>query len=193
MAKKILIGAGLFLLVFIIGSALVIALQPSQFSVERSTTMAAPPAAVFAQVNDLQAWDAWSPWSKLDPNAKTNISTPSSGEGATFGWNGNDQIGEGTLTILESKPDELVDVEQSFVRPFAGKCRMTFRLAGSDAGTHVTWRMEGTNDFFGRAMCLFMDMDAIMGKSFDEGLANIKGIVEKVAVEKEPEDQAAAR
>src|SRR5258708_3350311 len=68
MAKKILIGVALFVVLFVIGFCLVVGLQPSGFSVERSASVAAPPAAVFALVDDLRAWDAWSPWSKLDPN-----------------------------------------------------------------------------------------------------------------------------
>lgn len=179
MAKKIIIAVALLLVGLIGGLFVVIGLQPSNFSVQRSATMTAPPAAVFAQINDLQAWDAWSPWSKLDPNPKTTISTPSAGKGATFTWNGNQEIGEGSLTILESKPDELVDVEQAFVRPFVGKARMAFTLAPEGNGTKVTWKMDGTNDFFGKAMCLFMNMDAIMGKSFEQGLANMKEMAEK--------------
>ena len=141
--------------------------------------MAAPPSRVFAQVNDLQAWDDWSPWRELDPNAKKAISTPSAGKGATFAWAGNDKIGEGSLTILDSRPHELVDVEQVFIRPFAGKARMTFTFAPAGDGTKVTWRLNGINDFIGKAVCLFMDMDAMLGKDFDRGLANMKVVVEK--------------
>lgn len=165
---------------------LVISLQPSSFAVERSATMAAAPGAVFAQVNDLKAWDDWSPWSKLDPNAKTTLSTPSAGKGATFAWAGNDQIGEGNLTIVESKPDELVEVEQVFVKPYAGKCRLAFTLVPAAGGTKVTWKMDGTNDFFGKAFCLFMDMDAMLGTPFEQGLANLKQVVEKGAAPATP-------
>jgi hypothetical protein len=179
MAKKIVIAAALFFVVLVVGFCLVVSLQPSTFAVERSATMAAPPAEVFAQINDLQAWDAWSPWSKLDPQAKTSISTPSAGKGATFTWDGNQEIGAGSLKILGSKPDELVDVEQAFIRPFAGKARMAFTLAPQDGGTRLTWKMDGTHDFFGKAICMFMDMDALLGKDFDKGLSNIREVVEK--------------
>ncbi len=179
MAKKIIIAVALLCLGLIAGLLLVISLQPSSFTVQRSATMAAPPDVVFARVNDLKAWDDWSPWSKLDPNAKTTLSTPSAGKGATFAWAGNDKIGEGNLAILASKPDELVEVEQVFVRPYAGKCRMAFRLVPEAGGTKVTWKMDGTNDFFGKAFCLFMDMDAMLGQSFEQGLANMKEVVEK--------------
>jgi hypothetical protein len=179
MTKKIVIGIALLLLGLIVGFLIVVSLQPSTFSVERSAAMAAPPTVVFAQVNDLQAWDAWSPWSKLDSKPKTTISTPSAGKGATFTWDGNDEIGAGTLTILDSKPDESVEVEQAFIRPFNGKARMAFTFMSEGDGTKVTWKMDGTNDFFGKALCMFMDMDAILGKSFEQGLANMKELVEK--------------
>ena len=178
MAKKILIALAV-LGVLLCVACIVISLQPSTFSVQRSATMAAPPAKVFAQVNDLQAWDAWSPWIELDPNPKKSISTPSAGQGATFTWAGNDKIGEGSLTILDSKPYERVDIEHAFIRPFAGKARMAFTFASVGDGTKVTWKIDGTNDFIGKALCMFMDMDAMLGKDFDRGLANIKVVVEK--------------
>jgi len=182
MAKTIIIPIALLCVSFIVGLCVVIGLQPSTFSVQRSATMAAPPAEVFSQVNDLKAWHEWSPWSKLDPNPRTTVSTPSAGKGANFAWAGNDEIGEGRLTILESRPDERVDIEQAFIRPFAGKARMEFTLAPERSGTKVTWTMTGTHDFFGKAMCLFVDMDAVMGKSFEQGLANMKDLVDKKVV-----------
>jgi len=185
MARKILIALTVLCVVLLV-ACVVISLQPGTFAVQRSTTMAAPPSKVFAQVNDLQAWDAWSPWKELDPNRKSALSTPSAGKGATFTWSGNDKIGEGTLTILESKPYEVVDVEQAFVRPFAGKARMTFTFASAGEGSEVTWKMEGTNDFIGKAVCMFVDMDAMLGKDFDRGLANIKAVVEKDGAESAP-------
>jgi hypothetical protein len=175
MAKKILIAIA----ILGVGLTVLISLQPGTFSVQRSAVVAAPPAAVFALVNDLAAWDAWSPWKKLDPNPKTTISTPSAGKGATFTWSGNDAIGEGSLTIVDSRPDEMVEAEQAFVRPFEGKARLVFTFAPDAGGTMVTWTMEGTNNFVGKAMCLVMDMDAMLGKDFEQGLANIKAMVQK--------------
>jgi Polyketide cyclase / dehydrase and lipid transport len=176
MAKKILIA----LAVLCVGLYVVISLQPSTYSVQRSATIAAPPPKVFTQVNDFGAWDTWSPWKNLDPNPKKKIiSTPSAGKGASFAWAGNDQIGEGSLTILDSIPNKHVDIEQVFIRPFAGKARIAFTLTPADYGTHVTWKMDGTNDFIGKAMCLVIDMDAKLGKDFEQGLANMKAVVEK--------------
>ena len=178
MTKKVLIAVSVLTLVLALGLLVVISLQPGNFVVERSATIAAPAKIVFSQVNDLAAWNAWSPWKDLDPNAKTTMSSPSTGTGATFSWDGNDQIGAGQLTIFESHPDERVEVEQEFFRPFAGKALMIFTLSPEGAGTRLTWKMSVANDFFGKAMCLFMDMDALVGKNFEQGLASIKQITE---------------
>ena len=158
---------------------LVVALQPDTFSIQRTATMAAPPEKVFAQINDLQAWDRWTPWKKLDPNPTTTISTPSAGKGAKFTWSGNDEIGEGTLEILDSQPNERVELEQAFVRPREGKATIVFTLMREGEATHVIWKMEGKNGFMGKAVCMFMDMDAMLGSAFEQGLANMKAAVEK--------------
>ena len=179
MVKKVAIGVAVLLLLVTLGLFVAISLQPSHFSVVRSARMTAPPAAVFALLNDLEALDTWSPCKDLDPNPKTTISEPASGKGAKFTWDGNDQIGAGQLVILESKPDEHLDVEQEFFRPFAGKALMSFTLAPEGEATEVTWTMTGQNDFMGKAMCLFIDMDAMLGKNFEQGLANIKRAVEQ--------------
>lgn len=180
MVRKILIVLAV-LCGILVAAAVVVGMQSDTFTVQRSSTMAAPPAAVFAQVNDFQAWDAWSPWKELDPNAKVSRSAPSSGKGATFSWSGNDQIGEGSLTIRDSRPDELVDIEQVFVRPFPGKARMLFTFAPEAGGTRVTWTMDGTNSFLGKAMCMVVDMDSMVGKDFERGLANMKSVAETEA------------
>jgi hypothetical protein len=190
MIRKFVTRLAVLFVSMIAALSLIISLQPSAYSVERSATMAAAPAEVFAQVNDLQAWDAWSPWKKLDPQAKATISNPSAGQGATFTWAGNAEVGEGKLTIVASKLDELVDIEQAFVKPMEGKARMVFTFAPEGDGTKLTWKLHGTNDFMGKAVCLFADMDAFLGGAFEEGLANIKAVVEKTA---DPQTEAAPK
>ncbi|MBI3450851.1 MAG: SRPBCC family protein [Acidobacteria bacterium] len=175
MLKKILVGV----VVLIAALVVVIALQPDHYSVSRSASIAAPASAVFARVNDLAAWDAWSPWKKLDPLARITISSPSAGQGASMSWAGNSEIGEGTMTILESRPDALVVSEQKFVKPFEGTARSHFTFAAEGSGTKVTWTMEGENNFIGKAVCLVMNMDKTIGPAFEEGLGNLKGVAEK--------------
>jgi hypothetical protein len=175
MFKKIaLVFVGLVVVLVV-----VIALQPASYTVTRSATIAAPPERVFAQVNDFHAWNAWSPWAKLDPNCKYTFGGATSGEGATWAWAGNDQVGEGKLTITESKPAERIGIHQEFIKPMAGVSQTLFTFAPEGAGsTKVTWTMSGDKNFLSKAFCMFMDMDEIVGGDFEKGLANIKAIAE---------------
>ncbi|MEQ1717188.1 MAG: SRPBCC family protein [Hyphomicrobium sp.] len=154
-----------------------VAMLPSAFSVERQATIAAPPAAVFAQVNDFHKWQDWSPWAKLDPNAKAIFEGAPTGEGAIFGWSGNGEVGEGRMTITESKPNERIAMRLDFAKPMQATNATLFTFAPEGEGTRVTWRMSGENNFIGRAVCLFMDMDKTVGGMFEKGLANLNGVV----------------
>jgi hypothetical protein len=174
MFKKILIVLAGLIAAFLI----VVALQPSGYAIARSKTMAAAPAVVFAQVNDLHKWEAWSPWAKLDPAAKNTFEGPQEGTGAVMRWAGNDKVGEGSMTIIESKPAELVRIRLDFIKPMAGTSESQLSFAKDGDGTTVTWTMTGKNDFVGKAICLFMNMDRMLGSQFDQGLTNLKGVVE---------------
>lgn len=179
MLKKIAVPAISITTVGLVIFAIVVAMQSGTYLVERSTTIDAPPDRVFAQVNDFQAWDKWTPWKAEDPSPKaTKISDPSFGKGATFYWNGNEKIGEGTIEILESKANEVVELQQSFVRPMVGKCRMSFVLTPDGQQTKLTWKMFGDKSFTEKAVCLFMDMEKMIGPKFEQGLASIKSEAE---------------
>src|SRR5688572_798523 len=115
---KIVLPIAAVLVVLAIGFAADVALQPAEFHIERTALMKATPAEVFAQVNDFHKWEGWSPWLKVDPNAKGTYEGPESGEGAIFRWAGNAEVGEGSMTILESKPHELIRIKLHFVKPF---------------------------------------------------------------------------
>ena len=136
-------------------------------------------AAVFAQVNDLRRWEDWSPWAKLDPNAKVTFSGPQSGQGSTFKWDGNDKIGAGTMTITESKPNERVATRTDFVKPFEGTSYSDFIFWQTGDRTNVTWTMSGHQNFIGKAFCLFMPMEQMLGPEFEKGLAQLRQVVEK--------------
>jgi hypothetical protein len=155
-----------------------VALQPAEYHVERSASIAAPPAAVFPHVNDFRKWDAWSPWAKLDPNAKAAFEGPEAGAGAVFRWAGNEEVGEGSMTIVESRPDEFLRIKLAFIKPFEDAADVAFTFEPQEDRTLVTWSMSGKNNFIGRAMCLFMDLDAMIGKDYEQGLANLKKVVE---------------
>src|SRR6476661_7335840 len=178
MVKKIVIGVAAAIAAIVVLFLIIVAMQPADFRVSRTAKMAAPPSAVFAQVNDYHNWDAWSPWAKLDPNAKVTFEGPSSGTGAKFSWSGNDKVGEGRQTIVESKPDELVQIKLEFEKPFKGisTAEFTFKPEGDE--TLVTWTMYGKNNFMGKAVSLFMDCDKMVGAEFEKGLASMKAIVE---------------
>lgn len=180
MRKKLFIGLGAFAALVII-FLIVVAMQPSTFRISRSATVAAPAAAVFPHVNELKKWQPWSPWMKMDPNAKSTFEGPEGGKGAAMTWAGNNEVGEGKMTIIESKPNELVRFRLDFYKPMPGTSEAEFTFKPEGAGTVVTWSMSGTNNFIGRAMCLVMNMDKMVGGQFDKGLASMKAIVETPA------------
>ncbi|MFH1496375.1 MAG: SRPBCC family protein [Verrucomicrobiota bacterium] len=176
---------GVFALVLVLllgGLAAFIATRPAEFSVARSATITAPADRVFARINDLRQWQEFSPWAELDPDAKVSFAGPPAGEGASFAWDGDANIGAGSMTIIESRPAELVRYRLDFVRPFAGTSESSLALAPSpDGGTTVTWTMSGDNNFIGKAISLVIDCEEMIGPQFEQGLANLKRIVEQPA------------
>ena len=182
MRKKLLIVLGIvagLITVFLI----VVALQPSDFRVTRSAKMAAPPAEPFAQVNDFHNWDAWSPGDKIDPAMKRTYAGPSAGVGAVYSWVGNQDVGEGRMTITESREPELIQIKLEFLKPMEGLCPTEFTFKPDGEQTLVTWTMSGKHNFIAKAMCLFMNMDKMIGDEFEKGLANMKKVVEAPAKE----------
>jgi len=175
MLVKILIGVA----IVVAALAGYVATRPSEFSVSRSATFAAPAPLVFAQVNELKRWEGWSPWQKKDPQAKNSYAGPASGTGASMSWAGNKEIGVGRMTIAESRPNELVRFKLEFFEPFAATNSAEFAFKQEGGRTAVTWTMRGQNNFVGKAMCLVFDMDQMVGGDFEAGLAGIKAIVEK--------------
>jgi hypothetical protein len=162
------------------GSALLagfVASRPSEFHVERSIDVAAPPARVAAHVNDFRAWTAWSPWEKKDPALKRTYSGPPSGEGASYAWEGNADVGEGRMTIERTSATE-TRVRLEFLKPFAATNTATYSFVPAAGGTRVTWGMDGEAGFVAKAFHLFFDMDALVGKDFEQGLAALKTAAE---------------
>jgi hypothetical protein len=110
---------------------------------------------------------------------KKTFAGPESGAGASYSWDGNGQAGAGTMSIEDSKPNESVDMKLAFTRPFESACQVKFRLVPDSTGTKVTWTMHGENNFIGKAMCLVMDMDQMIGKDFEEGLASLGNVAQE--------------
>ncbi len=158
---------------------ILVALQRSDYRVESSTTIAASPAKVFAQVNDFHNFEAWSPWAELDPDATMTYSGPEAGKGATAAWAGNDQVGAGTMTIVDSRPDEAVSIKVEFTEPFEGSTNSDFTFKPEGDQTKVTWAMHGQHGFVEKAVCLVMGGLDMMAANQKKGLANLKRISEQ--------------
>ena len=177
MLRKLAIVLAVLIVVFLVS----VAIQPDEYRISRSASIAAPPDAVFAETNDLHKWAAWSAWDKIDPAMVRTYEGAASGVGAVYKWSGNDEIGEGKMTITESKPNELVRVKLEFFKPMEGQAMadMTFKPDG--AGTTATWEMYGCNNFLGKAFHLCIDMDKMIGGKYEESLAALKSLVESGA------------
>ena len=181
MIKKILVGV-LIAVVLIVGVlALIIALQPSHYEIERSTTINAPANIVYDQVNDFHKWEAWSPWAKLDPNMKQEYLGAPVGVGAIYKWAGNNQVGEGKMTITMSIPPNFTRIKLEFIKPFAAISYTDFNFTQQGDQTLVKWKMMGDNNFLGKAFSLVMNMDKTVGPDFERGLAQLKVVSESAA------------
>ena len=170
MLKKIFIALAVIIIV--------VAMQPSEFRVARSATISAPAPAVFAQVNDFHKWDAWSPWAKLDSAMKKTYDGAPVGTGAIYSWSGNDQVGEGRMTLTESRVSDLIRIKLEFMKPFAATNTTEFSFKPDGNQTVVTWSMFGENNFMAKAFGLLMNMDKMVGGDFEKGLAQLKSVME---------------
>ena len=178
MLKKVVLAV-LAVVVLVVGVfCVVVAMQPTDFKITRAATFNATPDKVFEQVNDFHKWDAWSPWAKIDPAMKTSYSGPASGAGASYAWVGNSDVGEGKMTITESHPSAHIKIDLDFIAPFAAKNVTEFTFKPEGDKTIATWLMAGNKNFIMKAICMFMDMDKVVGGDFEKGLAQMKPVVE---------------
>ena len=167
--------------VIVIVLVIVIAMQPGEFRVARSTKVSAPPPAVFAQVSDFHKWEAWNPWGKIDPAMQQSYEGAPFGTGAVYSWVGNKDVGAGRMTIIESRPSELIRIKMEFFKPFAATDTAEFTFTPEGNQTAVTWSMAGENNFFAKAFHLFINMDKMIGDQFVKGLAEMKSQAEAAA------------
>jgi hypothetical protein len=168
--------------IVVIGVAALLGLtmtMPNTFRVQRSATMKALPEKIFPLINDFHQWPSWSPWEKLDPDMKRTHSGPESGPGAVYEWEGNKQVGKGRMEITEATPPSKLILKLDFLKPFEAHNMVDFQLDRQGDATHVTWAMYGPQNFMFKVMHLFFNMDKMIGKDYDKGLANLKSIVEK--------------
>lgn len=155
--------------------------RPDSFTVKRSLLIRAKPADIFPLINDFhpQGWGRWSPWEKIDPELKRAYSGPATGVGSVYEWEGNNKVGSGRMEIQHADSPSQVDIRLDFLKPFKNTSAATFQLIDEGDQTMVTWKMSGAVPFVGKIMHLFMDMDSMIGKQFEEGLNNLKALAEK--------------
>ncbi|RKG90512.1 SRPBCC family protein [Corallococcus terminator] len=170
MAIKLAVAA----LILLAALGTFIATRPDRFSIERHALVQASPAVVFAMINDLRQFDAWSPYRfELAPGLSKSFEGPATGQGASYTWEGGSKAGAGRMTLVESRPSERVVLKLEFFKPFAATNQTVFTLAPVEGGTRVSWRMEGENTLMGKAFSLVVNMDTMLGKDFERGLANL--------------------
>ena len=174
MLKKI----GLALAVAIAGVLVFAATRPDSFHVERSAYIHAPPARIQPLLADFHRWQAWSPYEKLDPAMKREHSGAASGRGAVYAWEGKGGAGAGRMEITEATPEHLA-IDLHFTKPMEGSDVAEFTLQPVGDSTRVTWAMHGPSPYVTKVMGVFFDMDHMIGRDFETGLANLKSIAEK--------------
>jgi hypothetical protein len=171
-----------FLLVLAALSAAIIyiSLSPDKFSIARSTVIDAPPESIYPLINDLHAWERWSPWAQLDPGQEISYEGSPLGAGAIMAWTGNRKVGQGKMKISESSPNERVRLRLQFIKPMQAihDVRIDLHPLG-ETRTEVIWNMSGRHEFVAKAMNAFMSMDRRIGGQFEQGLANLKKLAEQ--------------
>jgi len=154
------------------------ATRPDTFRVQRSKSIEAPPEEIFALIHDFHQWSSWSPYEKLDPTMKRTYSGASSGKGAVYEWAGTSKVGSGRMQITDTFPRSRVTIKLDFLRPFECHNVAEFTLDAHGDATKVTWSMQGSQRYLAKVMSLFLNMDNLIGKDFEAGLANRKAVAE---------------
>lgn len=167
------------LALLIAGVLIFAATKPDVFQVERKAVIQAPPEKVFALINDFSQWAAWSPWEKKDPGMKRTFSAITSGKGATYAWEGNREVGKGSMEIIESAPPSKIRLRLDFEKPFEAHNLVTFTLESRNSATGVSWLMAGPVPYFAKILHVFINMDRMCGRDFETGLANLKTLAEQ--------------
>jgi uncharacterized protein YndB with AHSA1/START domain len=159
------------------------ATKPGTFSVRRATTIRASPEKIFPLINDFHQWGTWSPYENKDPAMKRSYSGAESGKGAVYAWDGNNNVGSGRMEILDTSTPTKIVIKLDFFKPFEGHNTAEFTMLpqgdATNVTTNVTWLMHGPASFMSKVMQVFMNLDNMIGKDFEIGLANLKRLTEK--------------
>jgi hypothetical protein len=155
------------------------AAKPNTFSVQRGATMKAQPEKIFSLINDFHQWGNWSPWENRDPAMTRSFSGAQSGRGAAYAWEGNKNVGSGRMEILDASAPSKITIKLDFLKPFEAHNTAEFTMLPQGDVTNVTWVMHGPAPFMSKMMQVFMNIDRLIGKDFEIGLANLKGLTER--------------
>ena len=155
------------------------ATRPDTFRVTRSATIKAPPEKIFPLISDFKRWGAWSPYEKKDPNMKRSYGGAAEGKGATYAWEGDGNVGQGRMEIVDAAAPGKVAIRLDFTRPLEAHNTVLFTVAPKGGLTEVTWDMQGRANYLSKLIGVFVDMDRMVGKDFEAGLANLKAVSEK--------------
>jgi Polyketide cyclase / dehydrase and lipid transport len=171
----------LIIIAVIIAAFLIyVATKPNDFQIQRSASIKTLPDKIFPLINDLHNMQTWSAWEKIDPQMQRSYSGAANGIGAKYAWEGNKNVGQGTMEIVESEPSTKVGLHMHFIKPFESHSSVEFTLAANGDGTVVTQTMRGTSTFLPKLMCtLFFNQDKMIGGKMEEGFASLKAIAEK--------------
>lgn len=168
-----------FVAIVVAGLLAYAATRPDTFRVQRSTAIKAAPDKIFALINDLHAWSSWSPYEKKDPAMKRTFGGAPAGKGAVYEWDGDKNVGKGRMEITESTPPARILIKLDFFKPFEGHNTAEFTMLPQGDTTNLTWTMTGPAVFMSRVMQVFMNLDRMIGRDFETGLANLKKLTEK--------------
>jgi len=170
----------IIVIVVLIAAILIFAAtRPDTFRIQRATNITALPEKIFPLINDFHQWEPWSPWEKVDPALTRTYSGAASGKGAIYEWNGNKNIGQGHMEIIESSPASKIVLKIDFIKPFEAHNTVEFTLVAKGDSTTVTQAMYGPSPYISKLMGIFCSMEKIVGPKYEEGLANLKAIAEK--------------
>ncbi|HKH65786.1 MAG TPA: SRPBCC family protein [Reyranella sp.] len=175
---KTLAIIGVVVVVAIGGILLYAATKPDSFRVQRTVLISAPPDKVFPLINDIKAWTVWSPYEKKDPAMKRAYGAVTAGKGATYAWEGDKNVGQGSMEIVESSPRKIV-LKLDFLKPFEAHNMGEFVLEPKGDSTSVTWAIYGPSPYMSKVVGTFMNIDDMIGRDFEKGLADLKVAAEK--------------
>lgn len=175
---KTLAVIAVIVVVVIAGILIYAATKPDSFRVQRTASIKASPDKIYALIADLKAWPAWSPYEKKDPAMKRSFGAVTAGKGATYAWEGNKDVGQGSMEVLESSPQKIL-IKLDFLKPFEAHNMGEFILVPKGDTTDVTWAIYGPSPYMSKVMGTFMDFDKMIGRDFEQGLADLKSAAEK--------------